>query len=69
MVWADVSNSTRLDAFLDEFNLVLPVHKLKPQFQSKVSIPIFRIISSRTKLPIAISLNKIQLLLQFLVIP
>lgn len=37
LVWADVQNSSRLNDFLNTFNLELPVHRLKPQFKSKVS--------------------------------
>ncbi|XP_031637146.1 venom carboxylesterase-6-like [Contarinia nasturtii] len=46
LVWADVSNTTRLNKFLDEFDLVLPVHKLKPNFTSNSS---YRQLLNRVK--------------------
>lgn len=35
---AIVLNVTELDNFLNKFNVVLPVHGLKPDFESPVSI-------------------------------
>ncbi|XP_031622635.1 venom carboxylesterase-6-like isoform X2 [Contarinia nasturtii] len=46
LVWADISNATRLNGFLDQFDLVLPVHKLKPNFKPNSS---YRRILNRVK--------------------
>lgn len=51
--WADVSNSTRLNEFLDKFNLVLPIHQLRSQFRSKVTFFFFTL----TILPLCLAFN------------